>query len=254
MHDLDIFYIISFFLFGVSFGSFYNVIGLRSPKNETFVNNRSYCPNCKKALSWYELIPIVSFFIQRGKCRACEHKIAAIYPFIELLTGILFAFSYWKIGFDWELVIALLLVSMLMIILVSDLTYMIIQNKILLFFLPFIIMLRVVVPLEPWWSPIAGGLGSFLLIAILIIISSGGMGAGDMKLFGVLGIVLGLSNVLLAFFLACLIGAIVGSLLMLLKIVKRKQPIPFGPYIVLAALISYFYGDTMIEWYLGFFI
>lgn len=245
---------IFFFLLGISFGSFYNVVGLRSPKNETYVNNRSYCPNCKKALSWYELIPIVSFFIQRGKCRACEQEISVIYPFVELLTGMLFAFSYLVLGYNWELLIALLLVSMLMIILVSDLTYMIIQNKILLFFLPLFIILRIVVPLDPWWSPIVGSAGAFLLLAILIILSRGGMGAGDMKLFGVLGIVLGLNKVLLAFFLSCLIGAIVGILLMVLKIVKRKQPIPFGPYIALAALISYFYGDIMTEWYLNFFI
>lgn len=251
---MEVFFIIFFFLFGVTFGSFYNVVGIRSPKNETFTNDRSYCPNCKKTLSWYELVPVLSYVIQGGKCRGCKEKISVIYPLIEAMTGILFAYSYYIFGFQWELAVALLLASMLMIILVSDLTYMIIQNKVLLFFLPFFIVMRVVEPLDPWWSPIVGGIGAFLLLALIIIISRGGMGAGDMKLFGVLGIVLGFKHVFLTFFLSCLIGAVVGILLMAFKIIKRKQAIPFGPYIVLSALLSYFYGDAMLNWYFGFFL
>ena len=247
---MDVFFLVSFFIFGAVFGSFYNVVGLRGPKQETFVNDRSYCPNCKKTLTWYELIPILSFLIQGGRCRKCKEKISIIYPSIELATGLLFAFSFWKIGFDWELVTALLFLSMLMIILVSDLKYMIIQNKVLLFFLPFLIIMRVVVPLDPWWSPIAGAIGAFVLIALIIIVSRGGMGAGDMKLFFVLGIVLGFKKVLLAFFLSALIGAVVGLVLMALRLVKRRQAIPFGPYIVIASIITYFYGDGMIDWYL----
>lgn len=246
---MEIFYIILFFLFGAVFGSFFNVVGIRLPKDESFTNDRSYCPNCKKVLHWFELIPIISFVVQRGKCRNCKQRISPIYPLVESLTGLLFAFSYIKIGFSWELVIALLLVSMLMIILVSDIRYMIIQNKILLFFLPFFIIMRLIKPLDPWWSPIAGAAAATLLLALIIIVSRGGMGAGDMKLFGVLGIVLGLQNVFLAFFLACLIGAVVGMLLIGLNIIKRKQPIPFGPYIVVAALIAYFYGNELIDWY-----
>ena len=248
---MELIFLVFFFLFGVTFGSFYNVVGLRSPKKETFVNDRSYCPNCKNTLSWYELIPIVSYVVQRGKCRNCKQSISIIYPTIEMTTGLLFAFSFWKIGFGWELVTALLLVSMLMIILVSDLTYMIIQNKVLLFFLPLFIIMRFIVPLEPWWSPIAGALAASILIALIIIISRGGMGAGDMKLFFVLGIVLGLGEVLLAFFLSALIGAVIGIILMMLKLIKRKQAVPFGPYIVIATLITYFYGAVIIDWYFG---
>ncbi|MHA6251465.1 prepilin peptidase [Oceanobacillus sp. CAU 1775] len=254
MQKLEIFIIIFFFLFGVTFGSFYNVVGLRSPKNETFTNDRSYCPICKKTLAWYELIPVLSYVLQRGRCRGCKKKISIIYPLVEGMTGVLFAFSYYIFGFQWELAVALLLVSMLMIILVSDLTYMIIQNKVLLFFLPFFIILRVLSPLDPWWSPIVGGVGAFLLLALIIIVSRGGMGAGDMKLFGVLGIVLGFKLVFLAFFLACLIGAVIGILLMAFKVVKRQQAIPFGPYIVIAALLSYFYGDAMLDWYFTLFL
>src|SRR5699024_7213420 len=127
---MELFFTLIFFLFGAVFGSFYNVVGLRGPNQETFVNDRSYCPHCKKTLSWYELIPIVSFVIQNGRCRQCKQKISAIYPFVELLTGSLFALSFLYVGFEWELVTALLFVSMFMIILVSDLKYMVIQNKV----------------------------------------------------------------------------------------------------------------------------
>lgn len=247
---MEIFNILVFFIFGTVFGSFFNVVGIRSPKHESFTKGRSFCPNCKNTLEWYELIPVISYCIQFGKCRNCKQKISPIYPIIETLTGILFAFSYIKLGLRFELITALLLVSMLMIIFVSDLRYMIIQNKVLLFFLPFFVIFRFLEPLSPWWSPIAGSIVMFALLALIIFVSRGGMGAGDMKLFGVIGIVLGLSNALLAFFLACLIGALIGITLMSLKLVKRRQPIPFGPSIVCGTLIAYFYGNDILEWYM----
>jgi len=128
---------------------------------------------------------------------------------------------------------------------------MLIPNKILLFFLPFFIIMRMIEPLEPWWSAIVGGAVAFLLIALIILVSKGGMGAGDMKLFGLLGIILGIGKVLLTFFLASLLGAVIGMFLLLFKIIQRRQPIPFGPYIIVATIISYFYGDLFISWYLS---
>lgn len=246
---LEVMMTIFFFLFGITLGSFFNVVGLRVPKKMPFAYDRSFCPSCHKQLSWFELIPVFSFILQRGKCRTCQQKISLIYPIIELLTGLLFVLCYLMIGIELELIIALLLISMLMIIFVSDITYMLIPNKVLLFFLPLFMMMRVIQPLDPWWSSITGGTVAFILIALIIIVSKGGMGAGDMKLFGLLGIVLGLGKVLLTFFLASLLGALIGMILLLCKIIKRKQPIPFGPYIIVASIISYFFGDIIIEWY-----
>lgn len=244
--------ILFIFLFGITLGSFFNVVGLRVPKKIPFANDRSFCRSCSKQLSWYELIPVLSFILQRGRCRNCQQKISPIYPAVELLTGLLFVLSFHKIGFELELITALLLISMLMIILVSDITYMLIPNKILLFFLPLFIMMRIIQPLEPWWSALVGGGVAFLLLAIIILVSKGGMGAGDMKLFGLLGLVLGVGKVLLTFFLASLLGAVIGMLLMSFKVIERKQPIPFGPYIIAATIIAYFYGDLFIAWYLNF--
>lgn len=248
---LGIFYSLFFFLFGAVFGSFYNVVGLRSPKKETFTTDRSYCPHCKKTLHWYELIPILSYLLQFGKCKKCKQRISPLYPVIEFSTAALFLCSYWKFGFELELLTAILFVSMLMIIFVSDIKYMVIENRILLFFAPLFVIMRVISPLDPWWSPIAGSLLAGVLVAVIIIVSRGGMGAGDMKLFFVLGVVLGVAKVMLAFFLAALIGAVVGMLLIAFKMVERKRPVPFGPFIVIAALLAYFYGDALISWYIG---
>lgn len=201
---------IRFFLFGTTFGSFYNVVGLRVPKNIPFVNDHSHCPNCDHRLRWHELIPVASFIWQKGRCRNCDTRISPLYPSMELLTGLLFAYSYFIFGFQLELITAILFISLLVIISVSDIAYMLIPNKFLIFFLPLLIIIRIIVPLNPWYDMIIGAFLGFALIALIIFISKGGMGAGDMKLFFVLGIVLGWKQVLLTFFLASLIGTIFG--------------------------------------------
>jgi leader peptidase (prepilin peptidase) / N-methyltransferase len=245
---------LGFFLVGLIFGSFFNVVGLRLPKNQPFVNDRSHCPSCYHTLAWYELIPVLSYILQLGRCRHCKGKISIIYPTMELVTGILFMICYIRFGGSLEVAVGLSLMSLLVIIFVTDIRYMIIPNKVLLFFLPIFILLRIIVPLDPWWSPVTGAITGFGIIALIILVSSGGMGAGDMKLFAVLGIVLGFKMVLLAFFLSCLIGALVGIFLMLIKRIDRKQPIPFGPYIVIGTILAYFYGDTILQWYFSIIV
>lgn len=248
---MDMLILIGFFLFGMVFGSFFNVVGLRVPLGEPFGNDRSRCPDCKHQLTSLELIPIISYIIQGGKCRNCKKPISPIYPIMELVTGVLFSFVYWQLGFTWELLTMLLLVSMTTILIVSDMAYMLIPNKILLFFLPLFIVMRIIEPLDPWWLSLVGAVGGFGLVLVIILASRGGMGAGDMKLMGVLGIILGFSKVIFTFFLAALIGAIIGLTLRAFQKIKKKQPIPFGPYILIAALFTYFYGDLVIDWYLG---
>src|SRR5699024_6932763 len=142
----------------------------------------------------------------------------------------------------------------LMIIFVSDMVYMLIPNKVLLFFLPLFIIGRLVHPLEPWWSSVAGAVTGAAIIALIILISRGGMGAGDMKLFGARGFVFGVKEVLLAFFLSCMIGALIGVVLMMLEVVNGKHAVPFGPYIVLGALLTYFFGEPMVDWYMNLLI
>lgn len=250
---MEVYWLFIFFLFGITFGSFFNVVGLRVPKRIPFVSDYSHCPSCEHRLHWHELIPVVSFLWQKGACRHCDVRISALYPSMELLTGLLFSYSYYIFGFQTELITAILFISLLVIISVSDIAYMLIPNKILLFFLPPLIIMRIISPLNPWYDMIIGAFLGFILIALIIIISKGGMGAGDMKLFFVLGIVLGWKQVLLTFFLASLIGTIFGLFLKCLQKLKRRQPIPFGPSIAIAAIISYFHGEMLLALYLNLF-
>ena len=246
---MDITYTVVFFLFGLLLGSFYNVVGLRVPKKESIVTPPSHCTTCQKRLQPIDLIPVFSYIFLRGKCRQCGAKISSIYMLTEFVTGALFAFSYWRFGFTAELVVALLFISLLVIINVSDIAYMLIPNKILLFFLPLFIVGRVFSPLSPWWDSIVGALVGFGILYLIAVVSKGGMGGGDIKLFFLLGIVLGTWNSLLTLFLASFIGMFVGIIVLKKRGQGRKTPVPFGPSIAVAAVIVYFYGEALINWY-----
>ncbi|WP_078413927.1 prepilin peptidase [Priestia abyssalis] len=242
------------FSLGLILGSFYNVVGLRIPMKQSIVKPRSSCPSCKHVLTARELVPVFSYLIQGGKCRNCKARISPIYPFMELLTGMLFVLSFRLFGFEYELLVALTLVSLLVIIVVSDLAYMVISDVVLLFFTGLFLIERIFIPLMPWWDSILGAAVGFGLLLFIAFVSKGGMGGGDIKLYGVLGIVLGWKLVLLSFFLATLFGAVIGSIGMMIGKVKRKNPIPFGPFIAAGTLCAYFYGTEMLEWYFTFLL
>ena len=246
---MDMMYTIIFGIFGLVLGSFYNVVGLRVPKGESIVNPPSHCTSCGKRLTAFELIPVLSYLIQRGKCKGCGVKVSPIYCFTEIVTALLFALCYVKFGFTAELAVALLFVSLLVIINVSDIAYMLIPNKILLFFLPFLIVSRIVSPLEPWWDSLLGAVIGFSILLLIAVVSKGGMGGGDIKLFLLIGLVLGTIHTLLTLFLASVVGMIVGIIVLKVRGQGRKTPVPFGPSIAVGALLAYFYGDQLIEWY-----
>jgi leader peptidase (prepilin peptidase) / N-methyltransferase len=246
---MEILYTILFFIYGLIFGSFFNVVGLRVPKNESIVTPPSHCTVCDRRLTFKDLVPVFSFVFLKGKCRGCGTKINWIYPVMELTTGVLFAFAFWKIGLSFELIVTILFISMLVIITVSDLAYMLIPDKVLLFFGVLLIIARAFSPLDPWWDSIIGAVGGFGILLLIAILSKGGMGGGDIKLFAVLGLVLGIIPTLLTLFLAAFIGAIVGVIHLRRSKQGRKTPVPFGPSIALAAIIVYFYGTQMLDWY-----
>ncbi|WP_066063792.1 prepilin peptidase [Neobacillus soli] len=240
------------FIYGIFLGSFYNVVGLRVPLKQSIVTPRSACPTCGHQLKPYELIPVISYLLQGGKCRGCQSRISPIYPIFELLTGLLFAIAPLVIGWSGELVVALTLISMFMIIIVSDIHYMIIPDKILIWFAGIFLLERIIWPLTPWWDSLLGAVTGFSLLLLIALISKGGMGFGDVKLYALLGLVLGFKLVILSFFLSTLYGAVIGGLALLFRIVKRRQPIPFGPFIAAGTLTAYYWGPKMIDLYLQF--
>lgn len=241
------------FLYGLILGSFYNVVGLRVPVGKSIVKPRSACSLCDHQLTAVDLIPVVSYIFLKGQCRKCGSRISPIYLVTELMTALLLLYTYLYFGLTMNFLIVILFISMLIIIVVSDLTYMLIPDKIVLFFLPLFIIVRTVEPLTPWWDSILGAAAGFFLLLIIAIASKGGMGGGDIKLFGVLGFMMGTKLVLLTFFLSCVFGAVIGLVLLIFGIVKRGKPMPFGPYIAMAAITAYFHGGELIHWYLQFF-
>ncbi|WP_201713644.1 prepilin peptidase [Rossellomorea arthrocnemi] len=240
-------------LYGLLLGSFYNVVGLRIPLKKSIVKPRSACPYCRHTLTARELIPVVSYIIQGGKCAQCKGRISPLYPLMEFSTGLLFLLSYTILGLQPELIIALTLVSLFMIITVSDLKYMVIPDKVLLFFSVLFIIERLFIPLNPWWDSIAGAITGFCLLLLIAIISKGGMGGGDIKLFAVIGLVVGVKVMMFSFFLATLFGAVAGVTGLLFGVFKKGQPIPFGPYIVLGTLAAYFFHQPILNWYFSLY-
>ena len=238
-----------FFIYGITFGSFFNVVGLRVPKKESIISPPSYCTTCDRQLKFLDLVPVLSFVVLKGKCRGCGSKISGLYPFMELVTGIVFALSFYKLGFSMELVVAILFMSLLVIITVSDIAYMLIPDKVLLPFAVVFLVLRLVVPLDPWWDSLAGAVVGFSILLLIAVVSKGGMGGGDIKLFFLIGLVLGCMQTLLTLFLAAVIGSIVGIVILKKSGQGRKTPVPFGPSIALAAVITYFWGDNLVAWY-----
>ncbi|WP_342743107.1 prepilin peptidase [Domibacillus mangrovi] len=241
------------FLYGLVFGSFYNVVGLRVPVGKSIVKPRSACSLCGHQLTAFDLIPVVSYIILKGKCRKCGARISPIYPLTELMTALLFLYAYLYFGLTMDFLLALLFISMLIVIVVSDLAYMLIPDKIVLFFFSLFLIVRMIHPLTSWWNSLLGAAAGFFLLLIIAIVSKGGMGGGDIKLFGVLGFMMGTKLVLLTFFLSCAFGAVIGLVLLIFGIVKRGKPMPFGPYIAMAAITVYFHGEGLLYWYLQFF-
>ena len=247
-------YLNLFFIYGIVFGSFFNVVGLRVPKKESIASPPSHCTACERKLVALDLIPVFSFIFLKGKCRGCGSKISPIYPFMEFITGVLFAFSFYMLGFGFELVIALLFVSLLVIITVSDIAYMLIPDKVLLSFAVVLFIVRLFSPLTPWWDSLLGAAVGFGILLLIAILSKGGMGGGDVKLFFVLGLVLGTVQTLLTLFLAAFVGMVVGLFILKRTGQGRKTPIPFGPSIATAATIAYFFGAYIVEWYGNLFL
>lgn len=239
-------------IYGLILGSFFNVVGLSVPIKQSFTTRRSACPKCGKTLSAMELIPVVSYLIQGGKCRGCKARISPLYPIIELLTGLLFMLAPLLLGWQAELIVAWTLISLLMIITVSDMKYMLIPDKILAVFGGIFLMERIFIPLTPWWDSLLGAVIGFSLLLVIATVSKGGMGGGDVKLFAVLGLVVGTKTILLSFFLATFYGAVFGLIGMLFKLVSKRKPIPFGPFIAIGTLTAYYFYDDIIRVYIQF--
>lgn len=240
---MQIYFTILTFVFGTLLGSFYNVVGYRLPKGLSLVKPKdSFCPKCNHSLKWYELVPIFSFLIQKGKCRKCKCKISLFYPCIEFTTGILFMLSYLKFGFTFEFLIAILISSFFVIVIVSDVNFLIIPDEVTIFFSLFVIIINFVAyGIDYGITSILYGF--FLFIIMLIIMLFGNfifkkesLGGGDIKLMFFVGTILNPINGFFQIFLSSFLALPI-SIFILLK--NKKRAIPFGPFILMSLLIIY---------------
>ncbi|MEJ8548107.1 prepilin peptidase [Brevibacillus borstelensis] len=242
------------FLFGLVFGSFFNVVGKRVPQGESIVYLPSHCKSCKNRLRPLDLIPVLSYVLCKGECRRCQAKVSPLYPVMEGICGLSFALVYLKHGWSAEMLMGLLFVSLLVIASVSDIAYRLIPDKVTLPALALFLILRLLIhPTQPYWMyllAMAVGFGMFFLLTVL---SRGGVGGGDIKLYAAVGLFLGLPLLALSIFLSALLGALFGVILMLFCGAGRKTQVPFGPFIAAGSLLAYLEGDAIIGWYLHMF-
>lgn len=240
---MEIFYIILFFIIGTYMGSFYTVIGLRLPKGESFLISRSKCDQCKCELSLLEMIPIVSYFLLGRKCKHCKSKIDSLSTYIEFFTGILFAVSYYSFSFTPELLIALGIVSLLIIVIVTDLQYLIIPDELLIFFsIYFIVVQLVSTGLKNTLIHIGTGIFLFLVMYLIMLLGNKlfkkeSMGGGDVKLMFLFGLVLDPLLGTLSIFLGSLFAL---PMSLFLYYSDKEKVIPFGPFLLMAFAFMYF--------------
>lgn len=237
---MEIYYIITLFIFGIIFGSFFNVVGYRLPKEESIIFPASHCPNCNYQLKAMDLIPILSYFILGGKCRSCKKKISWFYPLFEFITGILFSLSYIVFGYNIELLIALIFISSMIIVFISDYQTMIIPDEVIIFSAITILLLTFLNSgLSTTIDAFLNGLIAFAAMFALklfgdSIFKKESMGGGDIKLLLVFGIYLGWELAIFAVFLASFIGLPIS--LIYLKF-KKDNVIAFGPFLTISAII-----------------
>jgi len=231
------------------FGSFFNVVAIRLLKKESISYPPSHCTSCNHRLGFFDLFPLFSFLFLKGRCRYCKEKISPLYPLGEGMTAIVFFLVYKKIGLTPELLPAILLSTLLILSVLTDIRERLILDVITLPSIVVLMIVRFFIGEEQFLTYLLGGAVGFGLLLLLAVVSKGGMGGGDIKLYAAIGVVLGPILTVMSLVFASFVGAVVGLLLISLKLVKRKEPIAFGPSIMIGTLVAYLYGEEIWNWY-----
>lgn len=241
---------------GSAFGSFLNVVVDRMMKGAK-ITGRSYCDHCRKVLSPYDLVPVLSFLYLGGRCRYCGRKLSWQYPAVELLCGGLFTLSFWYLAAADKLFVALpfyfLLVFVMVAVSVVDIKYSLIPTTFIYFTsLVALIYQYFMLDSQQFVNYVIAAFAASLFFMIIVVLTRGrGMGIGDAVLAFLMGLVLGPGNVVLAIFLAFFLGASVATVLLSVGRKRFGQTIPFGPFLVLGFFISLFWGQLILSWYWG---
>jgi leader peptidase (prepilin peptidase)/N-methyltransferase len=255
---VEIVLIILFALLGLAIGSFLNVCIDRLPRNESIVLPPSHCEACQHKLAAKDNIPVFSYLRLRGRCRYCQASVPRRLFWVELATGVVFALLAWHYGLSPALGIMAFYACLFIIIFVIDLEHGLILNKVAYPGMVVVFLLA----LYPWpwlnqsivmrvaYAALGGAIG-FAIFLLIAIVSRGGMGWGDVKLAALIGLATGFPLVFLAIIMAAILGGIVAVALLITKKRKRRQTIPFGPFLAVAAMVTLLWGSSILNWYLG---
>ncbi len=247
------------FIFGACIGSFLNVCIYRLPEGKSIISPPSYCPKCKSKIKWYHNIPILSYIFLKGKCAYCNEKISIRYFVVEVLTGAFFVINFNYFGFSILFFKYTLFVCLLIIVIFTDLKYMIIPDEISIGGIIAGVIFSFFSNDINWWQSILGILigGGVLYLVILIyylFTKKEGMGGGDVKLLAMIGAFLGWKSIFFTIFVGSLIGTLVAVPLMFIKKKGKNSMIPFGPFLSIAGMIYLYFGKLIISTYLNFIL
>lgn len=265
---LSLFLTLIVFVLGTSVGSFLNVVVYRIPAGLSLLHPPSRCPKCLKRLKPHDNVPVLGWLWLKGRCRYCHNPIARRYPLVEATTGMLFVLVFGAFNPSWLTVSYWVFFSWLLVLALIDLDTLTLPNSLTQSGLIVGLVLQAIVGWSissSWtgvasqvWSGILGavvGIWLFDVITILGSIAFGQtvMGGGDAKLAAMMGVWLGWKYLLLASFLACILGACIGGGAMTLRLLKPQHPLPFGPFLALGALLTTFLGEAIVSTYLQIF-
>jgi len=251
-----IFLLIVSFILGSAVGSFLNVVIDRTIRKESILG-RSYCDHCRVTLSMLDLIPVISFITLSAKCRYCKKSLSFQYPLVEALTGLLFVISFYTLSVSGNMGAALLiyyffLISVFIIVAVIDIkfslvptTYVFFASLIALFYNFFFLDINIFIQ-----NVVAAFLSALFFLIIVVVTRGKGMGEGDIIIGFLIGMVLGIPSASLAIFSAFLLGSVISLILIAVRKKRFGQTIPFAPFLVAGFLLSLFWGEAILKWYL----
>ena len=245
------------FVFGAIIGSFLNVCIYRLPIDASIVFPGSHCPKCDEPIRWYDNIPLFSYLILGGKCRFCKVRIPVRYPLVEALSGAFCAALLWRFGLSPSFPVYYALICALIVVTFIDFDHQIIPNMITIPGIPLGFAASFVLPEVTWSDSLIGiavGAGGLLAVALLFQLVRGkeGMGIGDVKLLGMIGAFIGWKGVIFTLVTSSVAGTFIGYGILKLSGKGSEQPIPYGPFLSLGAVVYLFFGRQIIDWYIGF--
>lgn len=254
MHEWSLYLVVG--ILGALIGSFLNVCIFRLPRGESIAWPGSHCPLCAHPIEFYDNIPLLSYLWLGGRCRACRAPISIRYPLVEATNALGYLTILWSFGPSWTAALYALLFSALVVVTGTDLTHKMIPNVITLpgiavGLLGAVTVLPVGVINSVLGLAVGGGILWLLAWLSPYLFGKEGMGGGDIKLLAMIGAFLGWKPALLTIMIGSLTGSIIGISLIALRIIKRDDYIPFGPFLVLGALLSMFFAQPLLDWYQG---